>query len=1440
MSDRDITATIVFDQPHPPGASPPVLLAGEILAARFRIEYGLGQGGMGQIYAAFDLRLERTVALKVVRPELVLHPGVVERFKAEVRAAHRVTHHNVCRIFDLFEHRTDGAGPGLFFLTMELIRGRTLADRLRERSLSFAEGLPLLRQLARALDAAHRVGVVHGDIKPSNLMLADESGQERLVVTDFGLASARDGLDGVTGRLSAGTPAYMAPEQIAGAGASEHSDLFAFGLVAHEIITGRRVTGPPSFELLETSSWPARILRVVRACLDSDVTRRPRSAGHVLDALTAFDWRPAAGRVLPHRPHWRIERKLGVGGFGEAWLARHDKTGARHVLKFCYDAERLRALKREVTLFRLLRAELGERDDIARIIDWNLDTEPYYVETEFSPGGDLLAWAERQGGLRVVARSVWLDLVAQAAEALAGAHSIGVLHKDVKPANILIEEREDGPRVKLTDFGIGHVLERDRLEAAGITMLGLTATSIHGDAAGSRLYTAPEILEGHTPTVEADVYALGVMLYQMSVGDFSRVLADGWRRQVDDPLLADDIAAAVDGVARNRPGAAELARRLRTLEERRADGALKRRLRAEVEAQNEKLAEARRRRTQLSVVLAVAVVIVVVMGWLISRISDESSRARDAARIAVAIDQMDEDPTLAALALREIDDPDATARALMRQALTYPLARLEVRLPGSVRGVAIDHHGRRIAGTSLDGTIYLWDTGRPDRPQVLRGHQERVKALLFDHSGRYLITSALDLTIRVWDLETGIHWIALEDHHSRVWRLALDPRGESVVAPSEDHTAHIFKLNDIGETVVLRGHRHWVIDARFSPDGQRVVTASRDGDVRLWNRADGSLLDVFEGHESWVFHASFSPDGRYVVSASRDGTARIWDTRGERPPVVLSGHQGSVSWAHFREDGEQILTSAQDGTVRMWSVTGELTEVRVFGGGPKSAFYLPDGRHFFLASFGSVRVLPTDGSAASLDFADHREIATMAVSGDGRWLLGATGEAMRLWPLDTPLLGQVVTRLSAEILTMTLAPDGRSIAIGATDSVIRILEIDGVARNGFASDGFASDGFASDGAARYRGARYRVARERAALDGATWDRATRDRATRDRAAQDRTALGRATRERAARDRVALDGVAECQLTGHQSSVKALAFHPDGRSLASGSRDDTARLWSLGDNVFAELLADHGGTVGALAFRPDGSMLATGAFHGTVRLWRTDAEASAGKRILAVVPFSESLVSHLEFSPNGSRLLAVDSMGEVSVFEVTEGVSVQGDGEANLVPIATFEGQSLQCPSFARDGRSLVAIAGANRLVIFDLSSSSWPPPPAREWVFDDAITACPRFDAAGERVVVATASRVVRVLSVVGSQSPIELLGHTERVTSVLFLHDGSVLSGSLDRSIRVWRTDVPDPGAVIDEVIDICLAPEARRTFFFESAAKAEHGYRQCERQAGRAATVL
>lgn len=289
-----------------------------------------------------------------------------------------------------------------------------------------------------------------------------------------------------------------------------------------------------------------------------------------VESAPALDFKD--GDPVPQRPGWMLRRRLGAGGGGEAWLAFHAETQDWRVFKFARDRGALVALKREITLSRLMRETLGERQHLVRVLDWNLEQAPFFVALEYCNEGSLVDWADRQGGIRQVPMAQRLELLAKAADALAGPHRVGVLHKDLKPSNLLLhKDREGTLTLKLADFGSARLVDRRNLVAMNITQLGFTQT-LAEPSSGTPLYLAPELLSGHPPTTRSDVYALGVMLYQLVVGELRRPLAPGWERGVEDPLLVEDIDAAAAGDPERRlADPAQLAERLRTLSARREE-----------------------------------------------------------------------------------------------------------------------------------------------------------------------------------------------------------------------------------------------------------------------------------------------------------------------------------------------------------------------------------------------------------------------------------------------------------------------------------------------------------------------------------------------------------------------------------------------------------------------------------------------------------------------------------------------------------------------------------------------------------------------------------------------------------------------------------------------------------------------------------------------------
>ncbi|HEY2786601.1 MAG TPA: serine/threonine-protein kinase, partial [Fimbriiglobus sp.] len=258
---------------------------GVLLAGRYRVVAPLGKGGMGEVYRADDLTLAQPVALKFLPQHIASDTDRLSRFRMEVATARKVSHPNVCRVYDISEQ------GGLSFLTMEYIDGEDLASVLKRLGrVPEEKGVAVARQLCSAVAAVHDQGLLHRDLKPANVML-DGRGNVRL--TDFGLAAAAEDLS--VSQVRSGTPLYQAPEQLGGQEVTVRSDLYALGLVLYELFTGRRAFAdarrdtPPTKPSSHVSNLNPAVERVILRCLEPDPANRPRSANEVLTALPGGD-----------------------------------------------------------------------------------------------------------------------------------------------------------------------------------------------------------------------------------------------------------------------------------------------------------------------------------------------------------------------------------------------------------------------------------------------------------------------------------------------------------------------------------------------------------------------------------------------------------------------------------------------------------------------------------------------------------------------------------------------------------------------------------------------------------------------------------------------------------------------------------------------------------------------------------------------------------------------------------------------------------------------------------------------------------------------------------------------------------------------------------------------------------------------------------------------
>ena len=326
------------------------LAGGDVVAERYRIRHFIARGGMGEVYAAEDIELHDELALKVLDPARTADEGQAQRLRREIQLARRITHPNVCRVFDLGIHRTKSRS--VLFLTMELLQGETLSARIRrEGSLRESQALPIIEQMVAGLAAAHAKGVIHRDLKSANVILAPPRESDvqlvspsdgggvipRVVIIDFGLARGsahRDYFAQMTRPgMAVGTPTYMAPEQLEGKCAEPTSDIYSLGVVLFEMVTGRlpflgdpmeaaarRLREPPprprSIKPELSAQWEAVILR----CLDRDPAARFQHVNEIVQALSpsSTSGRTPGREASVAAPVMRAPRRPWVGP--RAWV----------------------------------------------------------------------------------------------------------------------------------------------------------------------------------------------------------------------------------------------------------------------------------------------------------------------------------------------------------------------------------------------------------------------------------------------------------------------------------------------------------------------------------------------------------------------------------------------------------------------------------------------------------------------------------------------------------------------------------------------------------------------------------------------------------------------------------------------------------------------------------------------------------------------------------------------------------------------------------------------------------------------------------------------------------------------------------------------------------------------------------------------------------------
>lgn len=1125
-------------------------------------------------------------------------------------------------------------------------------------------------------------------------------------------------------------------------------------------------------------------------------------------------WRPAVGLNVPRREHWILEDSIGEGGYGEVWLAIHEKTKAKRVFKFCYEPERVRGLKREVVLFRLLKESLGHREDIAQILDWEFERAPYFLESEYTEGGDLRDWSAGHGGLDKIPLKTRLEIVAQVAVALGAAHSVGVLHKDIKPANVLISEvaGKDKPRASLTDFGIGLIVDPGALAAQGITAAGLTQTLVSssssdsGAGAGTRLYMAPEIIEGKSATTLSDIYSLGVVLYQMATGDLTHAIAPGWERDIEDELLREDIGLCIDGDPDRRiKSADELAERLRGLDDRR-------------EALRKQRAARRRRRmlTASTIVGPIVTALILAFAFQQTRLVGEANRQREAAE--AASEQARESAAAAEAARLEAEQQRNEAVALRAEA----------------------ERGQYVANTRLAATML--DAGNiPSAQAVLKN----TPAAYRDWEWGYLV--------------------------NRAWPPADKQLTGIPVAPPGATSADLWRGASSRLVTTLVGHAGQVQDVVFHPDGQRVITNSKDGTVRVWDIASGKeLRQIVVPPTSAPLTVVIDPAGRWLWMPNGIRSLGLWDIDTGELIREFHGHTDGTAALRFSSDGRLAASASLDRTYAVWDVsTGErldtltvpLAQATEFN---PDAVFLPDSTRLIVAmpdnrivewDYGSGEVVRTVQGPRPKEFSagrirpDGRAVASFAASLGGQVIWGTeTGDEIASGSYG----------LTNFINPIMWAPDGLALLYRGAE-VAYVMPVDGSAATGkairvAASSGFYPGAFSPSGILTAMPdadgpVRIFAPAERAASPEDTVQ-AHSDIAYTGRFSNDGTLLATGSFDGTVRIMNAdtLETIRDFQ--AHNGEITTLTFSLDDRYLYTFGHDDFTRLWDVETGVklfetkgnlpstFAGGV--RGGSVrvsshllGGLGIAPDMTRVVHPSGPGELTVkkipsgeidfvarydqeWSYKNEFSPDGNFLLNLPYQETFLTLFDghtgeivgelrghraqivdrrFSPDGSRILTASVDGTVRVWDGRTGAA-----------LLTIEvgGAGTFTAGFSPDGALIAAVTPDGRGAIYNADTGEEVAKLSGHGELVSGVS----FSPDGQRLLTSCMDNVTRVWNLQGDILAELQLGEGELLYYTSWSPDGrSIVTTSSSGKVRVWRavdwTAFTDPVAAEESFED-------------------------------------
>jgi WD40 repeat protein/serine/threonine protein kinase/TPR repeat protein len=1012
----------------------------------------------------------------------------------------------------------------------------------------------------------------------------------------------------------------------------------------------------------------------------ADQGQLARELGSVTQSVT--------GMVGKQFGAYRVLSLIGHGGMGSVWLAeRTDGLFTRRVaLKLVHPALIDRVMTERLGREREILASLSH-PNIARLFDAGFaeDGQPY-LALEYVAGTPLTTFCDDRR-LPIPAR---LDLFRQVLDAVQYAHANLVIHRDIKPSNILVNEEG---HAHLLDFGIAKLLTEGGAKETELTRVGGRALTPD--------YAAPEQISGGAITTSTDIYALGVMLYEILTGERPYRLKRESRGALEEAILGVDpmppsrttLKAPVAQTRSTTP--VKLAKLLKgdldtivlkALKklpgERYAtanafDEDIHRFLRGDlVLAQPDSFAyRARKFASRHRVALGAAGMLLLTLAGGLTATTYEAGLAqkqRDAALDAhfrlltqtaeERVKQSDASDGMGIIlevlgrggsAKTRTYSPDALS--VFQEARSADAEILVISgHTERIRSAQFSPDGKRIITASYDRTARIWDSSTGREIMQLSGHTDRLRSASYSLDGRHIVTSSHDKTARIWDAATGQQLMVLTGHTDAVRSAEFSADGSRVVTGSYDQTARVWDVATGKQLQVLSGHTSPVVWASFAPDGQRILTASQDRTARIWDVQSGKQLVLLNGHTGQLTSGAFSPDGRHVVTASFDKTARIWDAATGQQLSQLSGHTQLLEHVEFSRDGSRVVTVSDDKTARVWDAdTGRQLALFIAHTEPLTgAAFSPDGRYIVTCSDDmTARVWNTLGPEGLVLRGHTQVVAGAEFSPDGRRVATASADkTARIWDATT---GQQLTLLSGHtqlVLSAIFSADGRRVITASDDSTARIWDsttrrqllllsghTQAVEGAAFTPDGKRIVTASSDKTVRLWDAS--TGHQLMELDGHT------AKVNWAMFSPDGRRIATASYDKTARVWDASNGRQLMVFNGHSGPVATASFSPDGDRIVTASDDKTARVWDVATGRQLVLLSGHEQPVTSAAFSADGRRVVTSSYDKTARIW----DAATGQQLMAVV--LPDLVETAAFSPDGQRIVTASDDKTAGIWNV---------------------------------------------------------------------------------------------------------------------------------------------------------------------------------------------